>query len=314
MRTLALATCLLLAPSIARARSVVVVIGDAPDPAELRAAVIEAIAERGVRLVRTPDGEICDADPVPCAAALAARTGADAALRVDRLDGEPPRVRLRLVGPEGDASEAEEPIAEGDLSGATARALARVLEAAPSQHGFLVVRSIPAGARVEVDGEPRGTTPVRLTLSPGEHSLRLVHPEAGAHEEPVEVVADAEVSVSPRIGADVPPPEAAVAAAPLARRSEPSPFNWLIGGALAIGGVVALISPLSTIAREGQCEEAIEDVGCVEMVRVGPQTGVLLGVGLALLVSAVVFDAVAPIRVDVTASAEEVRVGVRGTF
>lgn len=316
MRTLALTACLLLVPGVASARSLVVVVGDAPDPVELRAIVIEAIAERGVRLVRTPDGEICDADPVPCAAALASRTGADATLRIDVVEGA--RVRVRLVPPEGEATEAEAPIEADDLEAAAVAAVTRALEEAPAAAvGFLLVRSEPSGARVEIDGLSFGTTPLRITLSPGEHEVRLTHPSAGVHEQRVEVFADEETALRPHIGREAQDGETAApaaATAPGPTRSEPSPFNWLIGGALAIGGVVALISPLSTIARDGQCQESIEDVGCVEMVRVGPQTGVLLGVGLAALVAAIVVDAVAPIRVEVSASSEEARVLVGGAF
>lgn len=315
MRTLALTACLLLLPSAASARSVVVVVGDAPDAVEIRAMVIEAIAERGVRLVRTPDGEVCDAEPVPCAAALATRTGADATLRVDLLD-EPPRVHVRLVPAEGEPVERNAVIEGDDVEGAVVAAVGRVLdEAPPASVGFLLVRSEPAGARVEVDGVEHGTTPLRLTLLPGEHAVRLVHPTAGVHEETVEIRADEEAALRPRIGhATDPSDPGADEAGPGPTRSEPSPFNWLIGGAFAIGGVVALISPLSTIARDGECHEAIEDVGCVEVVRVGPQTGVLLGVGIAALLAAVVIDVVAPIRVEITASTTEGRIAVGGAF
>ena len=315
---LALATfivaCLGLAPTTAHARSVVVVVGDAPAPGELRAIVIETIAERGVRLVRTPDGEICDADATPCAAELAARTGADAALRVDVAPGEPPTVRVRLVPAEGDAVDVSESITDDDVEEATRRAVVRALEVAPPAVGFLMIRTDPSGARVEVDGEAHGTTPVRVSLAPGEHDVRLVH-AAGTHERTVTVVAEEELAVE----ADLDAPASAddepvVAPGPRQTRSEPSPFNWIIGGALAIGGVVTLISPLSTLAREGQCEESIENVGCVEMVRFGAQSGVLLGIGLAALIAAVVVDVVAPIRVDVAVGTSSARLDVRGRF
>lgn len=316
VRRLALACCLLLCPNVAAARSVVVVVGAAEDPVELRAAVIEAIAERGVRLVRTPDGEICDADPVPCAAALAARTGADAALRVDLESSDEPRVRVRLVPAEGDAVDVEELVRDGDLQAAVSVAVGRALDVAPAPMGFLLVRSDPPGGRLEVDGDPQGTTPLRVTLAPGEHTVRLVRASGAVQESSVTIVAGEEATWAPEAsGASAATePEPPAPEGPRVTRSEASPFNWIIGGALAIGGVIMLISPLSTIAREGQCEEAIEDVGCVEMVRFGPQSGVLLGVGLALLIAAVVVDAVSPIRVDVEVSSTEARVGVRGTF
>lgn len=106
--------------------------------------------------------------------------------------------------------------------------------------------------------------------------------------------------------------EAAAASRPT--RTEPSPLNWIIGGALAIAGVVTLVSPLQTLATEGECVELIENVGCVERVQFGAQSGVLLGLGLAAVTAAVVVDAVAPIRVQVEAGATGAFVGVEGRF
>jgi len=312
VRALAIVLCSLALPSVASARSVVVLVSErAPDGADLRATAIEAIAERGVRLVSTPDGEICDADPVPCAAELAARAGADATLRIDVVEGEPPVALVRLVPAEGDATEARQDVVDGDVAGAVRVAVGRVLEIAPpAVTGFLLVRTVPADARVEVDGETVGRSPLRVTLAPGPHDVRVRHAEGGA-DDTVEIVAGRELAWEPTLG-EVADDDDAPAPAPT--RSAPSPFNYLIGGALALGGVITLISPLSTLAREGQCEEEIEDVGCVEMVRFGVQSGVLLGIGLAALVAAVVFDATAPIRVDVAVDAESAGVRVWGRF
>ncbi len=314
-QALLIIACLSVAPAVANARSVVVVVGDAPDAAALRAIVVEAIAERGVRLVRTPDGEICDAGPVPCAAALAARTGADATLRVDVITGEPVRVRVRLVPAEGDAVEVEEAVADAGLASGVAAAVGRALDVAPPTVGFLLVRTVPTGATVVIDGETIGSTPLRVTLTPGEHEVRLSH-AAGGHRSTVTVVAERETSLEPALGVTTEELDGsnALTPGPRAIRTEPSSFNWIIGGALALGGVVTLISPLSTLAREGQCEEAIQDVGCVERVRFGLQSGFLLGIGLAALVAAVAMDTIAPIRVDVEVDSTGALIGVRGRF
>ncbi|MBX3270900.1 MAG: PEGA domain-containing protein [Sandaracinaceae bacterium] len=313
MRALALSLVLFAIPVGARASSVVVVIGDAPDPGALRAAVVEAIAERGLRLVRVPDGRACDEGEGECLAALAAQTGADATLRVEILGGAPPRVRAHLVRPTGAPAEAIVEIPEGGLDEAVARAVTRAFEAAPPATGFVLVRSSPSGARVEVEGIAYGATPLRLTLPAGEHAVTVVHPTAGTQQVRARVTSGEEAQLLVEIGATA-EPGATAPAGPRVVHTERSPFNWVIGGALAIGGVVALISPLSTLAREGQCHEEIEDVGCVEMIRVGAQTGILLGTGLALLVAAVVVDVVAPIRVEVSASPAGARIGVEGRF
>ena len=88
----------------------------------------------------------------------------------------------------------------------------------------------------------------------------------------------------------------------------------MLGGALAVAGVLALISPLQTLAQDGQCTEEIENVGCLERVSIGPQTAVLLGVGIAALIAAVIVDAVAPIRVEVAVDAQGAAAFVEGRF
>ena len=55
---------------------------------------------------------------------------------------------------------------------AWARAAAR-----PPPEAELLVRSLPPGAQIFVDGEKRGTTPSRVRIaSPGPHRIRLIHP------------------------------------------------------------------------------------------------------------------------------------------
>jgi hypothetical protein len=49
-------------------------------------------------------------------------------------------------------------------------------------------------------------------------------------------------------------------------------------------------------------------------VHFGAQSGVLLGVGLAALVAAVVIDVVAPIRMEVVVDDSSAMVRVRGSF
>jgi len=303
--------CLWAVPTMASARAVLVVVHGPAVAEDVRGMVIEAMAVRGVRLVRTPDGEICDADPIPCAAAMATRTGADATLRVRVFAGDPRRVQVQLVPGEGDPIEVEIDVTTEDLAAAVATAVDQALDVAPPSVGFLMVRSDPPGASVEIDGERLGSTPLRASLAPGDHDVQLSHP-TGSHETTVAIVAEIETSLEHRFGS-VPDP-ADVAPGPRDTRTAPSPFNWIIGGVLAVGGVVTLISPLSTLAREGQCEEAIADVGCQEMVRFGAQSGVLLGVGLAALTAAVLMDAISPIRVQVAAGSDGARLGVEGTF
>lgn len=304
----ALALCC--APSLARGQSLVVLVGDeAPDPPRVRAAAIEVLAEHGVRLVRAPDGT-CDDDPMICAATLARRTGADATLLVEATVAEPSVMRVRAVPPEGDAIEASQEVVEADFARATAACVEEVLAELRPTVGFLMVRTDPTGARVEIDGEEVGTSPLRVTVPPGEHTVRAIH-EAGTREETIEISANEEGSIE--LGLESEPSPDGAPSGPRATRSEPSPFNWIIGGGLAVGGVVALISPLSTLTREGQCV-ATTDAWCVERVHFGVQSGVLLAIGLAALAAAVIIDAAAPIRVEVAVAEDGARLSVGARF
>jgi hypothetical protein len=59
--------------------------------------------------------------------------------------------------------------------------------------GTLVVQTNPTGATVEVDGQPRGATPLSLSLSPGRHTLKLAN-EGNVRSMPITIVAGSQVS------------------------------------------------------------------------------------------------------------------------
>jgi hypothetical protein len=59
--------------------------------------------------------------------------------------------------------------------------------------GTLVVQTNPSGANVEVDGQPRGATPLTLDLSPGRHTLKLSN-EGNVRSMPITIVAGGQVS------------------------------------------------------------------------------------------------------------------------
>ncbi len=64
--------------------------------------------------------------------------------------------------------------------------------------GGFVVSSVPPGARVTVDGQPRGTTPVTVDgLPPGPHQLRVEADGRAANEQTVQVVAGAATPLPP---------------------------------------------------------------------------------------------------------------------
>jgi hypothetical protein len=59
--------------------------------------------------------------------------------------------------------------------------------------GTLVVQTNPTGASVEIDGQPRGMTPLSLDLSPGRHTLKLSN-EGNVRSMPITIVAGGQVS------------------------------------------------------------------------------------------------------------------------
>jgi hypothetical protein len=59
--------------------------------------------------------------------------------------------------------------------------------------GTLVVQTNPTGATVEIDGQPRGVTPLSLDLSPGRHTLKLAN-EGNVRSMPITIVAGGQVS------------------------------------------------------------------------------------------------------------------------
>jgi hypothetical protein len=59
--------------------------------------------------------------------------------------------------------------------------------------GTLVVQTNPSGAMVEVDGQPRGVTPLSLDLSPGRHTLKLAN-EGNVRSMPITISAGGQVS------------------------------------------------------------------------------------------------------------------------
>jgi PEGA domain-containing protein len=59
--------------------------------------------------------------------------------------------------------------------------------------GTLSVQTNPSGVSVDVDGQPRGVTPLTLSLSPGRHTLKIAN-EGNVRSMPVTITAGGQVS------------------------------------------------------------------------------------------------------------------------
>jgi hypothetical protein len=91
--------------------------------------------------------------------------------------------------------------------------------------GTLVVNTNPPGVSVAIDGKPRGTTPLNLELTPGEHVLQLGSGR-DARTIPVQLAAGAQVSQFIEL------PNAAPARTQLQVRTDPSGAKVSVDGAL----------------------------------------------------------------------------------
>jgi hypothetical protein len=233
-----------------------------------RTGVLAAAAARGLRVVPLTEEERCAEDCATTARSVGVDgvlALSDEALVLHLRDGT--RHRVTLEGPGEDEGRG---------------ALVALLDAArESPRAFL---RILGRGDVVIDGEPAGTAPLRRALRPGLHHVG---------EREVRLVPEREVTFV--LGEEALEDRAAEPPAPVPVADEASEWNLILGGVLAVGGVLTLISPLATLTGDGTCVTALQDV-CIEVVSFGPRSGVLLGAGVALLVAAVVFDAVQPIR------------------
>lgn len=153
----------------------------------------------------------------------------------------------------------------------------------------LVVRSEPPGARVAIDGEPAGTTPVTVRVETGGHTVTLAK-EGYLDEERAVTVGEKglELDVPLRVVAE---PAAALATAtvePPARTGSYLPWGWglTLGGAAAAGAGTFLILLDGEITCEDRGREACPTVyntkgGGIAALGIGAAA---LGVGITLLV------------------------------
>jgi hypothetical protein len=141
----------------------------------------------------------------------------------------------------------------------------------PGPPGTIVVASIPAGALVSLDGQPRGRTPLEVReVAPGEHVLRVEGGVARA-DRTVEVLAgarvDIEVPLSGTIALDS-PFEVTVA-------DGSTVLGRLARGVLAVGtGVRRLTFANATLNYEESREVEVE-AGRATPVSLRPPNGVL---------------------------------------
>ena len=148
--------------------------------------------------------------------------------------------------------------------------------------GTLQVDSVPSGAAVQIDGRPRGHTPLRIQRFVGTLAIELAHPGFQTEHRRAEIRAEQETSLNVALP---PLPLPAVATAPVTRSRHPRPA-WRIGlgiGALVVGAGLAALGG-SALSVSGRCIEAAVPpaMACSRVYDTTAIGGVLIGTGAAL--------------------------------
>ena len=296
-----------------------------PPPADAQRAAVDAVTrtltDDGVTVIGTADAQrrmvgetFAECNALDCGGQVARSLGVDYVVLVTvwAPRGTPTSVVVTLIGAT-DSAAGDAPV-EGDVGAATLSALTTARQRwQAAQMGFLDVRSTPPGADVEVDGRLVGQTPIRHLAMAGQRTVR-VHLEGYA---PVERSARVEPTREHLVEVTLVEEEAIEPPVAPVTRTEPHFANWLIGGALVAGGIVALISPLHTAAINGECVDwdgLPDDRWCRSTASFGAQSGALLAVGVAALAGGVIFMAAQPIQVTAVVAPDSASLRISSTF
>jgi hypothetical protein len=227
-------------------------------------------------------------------------------------------INVVLIGLEtGHSSGGQVLIERGrDLADATREAFSTAFDRwQADQQGQIMIDTAPQGAFVEIDGTSVGRSPIRSLVPAGVHTVRVtlegyrteIHEVTiDRHEErPLSYALVAESEEEPVVDVVVAPPE---------ERFEDRPHwaNLVLGGGLAALGLGLVVSPIWTLATEGQ----VMDHGAAgtETVVFGAASGTLLALGAASLIAGVVVLAVQPITEHVRVTLGGTSLSLEGTF
>lgn len=260
--------------------------GAAATKAEARAALVDGLRAANITPVEVPSAE------------AAREQGAAAAVLLQVWKATRARkqatVTVIVSGSGGDAAaqaerewSADVPVERGDVPTATRRAVAEVL-ARRAQAGrvkFEVV-SDPVGARLTLDREPVGVTPLTLSARPGGHALSL--DLAGFAPVKTEITLAADAARMQRFAYALSPLDAGLAAGGeggakrgAAHASAAPSVPWLVaGGAAVVGGLALGVVPMATLATDG---DAVTVDGESRRVRFGAGSALMLSGAVALV-------------------------------
>jgi hypothetical protein len=177
------------------------------------------------------------------------------------------------------------------------------------------IYSVPIGAEVRLDGELLGTAPVKASARPGPHEVILTYPDYVTTSRHFDVPRGADGPLRVDVTLERTAASAARAAdVPLPPPTRATPaWDYALGGALALVGTALLISPIMTLARDGDCKDEANAEGC-ERIDFGWRSGLLMAGGVLALSGSVVLIATTPIRASLSTDGENVHAQLHGTF
>jgi hypothetical protein len=246
--------------------------------------VVRGLRASGKRVVQVSELGI---DPVyaacrahECAAQLAASTGLTVAL----FAFLPPHanaeagLELQLFEPDGQQLTLRTALA----ARARTDAVAELFDSAKERlslgdQALLRVTGKPVGGVVWLDGRVAGVTPFEQPTAAGIHRLRVTLSGFRPDERQIELARGEVHALEVRLMRAALP--ATAARAPRAV----SPLNFVLGGALVLIALPALVASINTWVNDGQCLESTSH-GCNERARFGTRSALLLvagGVGFA---------------------------------
>lgn len=281
-------------------------------------AVIEALREQGLavraltpKATKNPAELHSDCAQVTCAPSVLAAHGIDLAVAIAVWNGEDgPQTNVTLIDALGRKYPGYAIVVSDDAAAAGRAALLEARSLHLLGPGpWIHVRGAPVGAAVMLDDRAVGILPYRGAISPGDHQLEVRADGYGAKRQPI--VIPLEPTTTARIELELaregdptavasssePPPvndyvQDDPAQAPPDRAS---PWNYVIGGVLAAGGVMlATIEPIQTISKDGDCAND----ACSERYAIGGETALKIGAGVLLAGAGVTVMIWQPLRVE----------------
>jgi hypothetical protein len=335
--SLLVAACVSLSADHAHAESAVVLphAGDTRlEPLRVAAhrAVIEALREQGLtvrtltlKATRNANDLQSDCTQVTCAPGVLSVHSIDLAVAIAVWNGEDgPQTNVTLIDSLGRKYPGYAIVVKDDAATAGRAALIEARSLHLLGPGpWIHVRGAPAGASVLLDGKPVGVLPYRGALSPGDHDLEVR--ADGYHAKRQPIVIPLEPTTTARIELELtadngkPTPLATVAEPPRAddylqgdpalTRDEASPWNYVIGGILAAGGVaLATIEPIQTLSKDGDCAND----ECSERYAAGGETALKIGAGALIAAAGVTIMIWQPFRMSAEINRDQAL--VRGHF